>query len=86
MTSKIRKALDKVQRFLDANRKKQRKKRLAIIEKTKLLRNRMKAIRRRLDSDIDSEKRSQLKAELALIKSKRQKALAVLKELRKDCR
>lgn len=82
MVGKIEKLLNKVQRFLDSGRRAQEKKRKKITQQLVPLRNRTKAIKRKLKSENDPEKREQLRGELELIKAKRKKAMQVLKEIR----
>ena len=83
MTSKISKALKKIERFLDSSQRKQRKKRKDIMDKLKLLRQRVKAIKRKLDNGVSEEKKKMLKSELSLIKAKRRKAIDTLKDMRR---
>ena len=83
MTSKISKALKKIERFLDSSQRKQRKKRKDIMDKLKLLRQRVKAIKRKLDNGVSEEKKKMLKSELSLIKAKRRKAIDILKDMRR---
>lgn len=83
MTSKISRALKKIERFLDSSQRKQRKKRKDIMDKLKLLRQRVKAIKRKLDKGVSEEKKKMLKSELSLIKAKRRKAIDTLKDMRR---
>ncbi|ARU58884.1 hypothetical protein OLMES_4896 [Oleiphilus messinensis] len=83
-SSRVMKALKKIQLFLDAEKREQLKRREQIRDKAKILKKRIKAIKRKLQAELSDDTRMKLEDELNLIKAKRRKAIEILKQIRKD--
>ncbi|MCG8609478.1 MAG: hypothetical protein MI864_02990 [Pseudomonadales bacterium] len=83
-SSRVMKALKKIQLFLDAEKREQLKRREQIRDKAKILKKRIKAIKRKLQAELSDDSRMKLEDELNLIKAKRRKAIEILKQIRKD--
>ena len=79
---KMRRILEKVQAFLDADSHSQLKQKESISEVLEKLRDKEKELHRELELCTDAEKRKKLQRKLSVCHAQRKKGLTILKELR----
>lgn len=80
---KLKKLLEKVERFLSADRDTQAAERRSVRELLQKLKDKERSLRKQLDEAGDSEARDSLKTRLAVVHAQRKKGVDRIRALRK---
>ena len=80
---KLKKLLEKVEKFLSADRDTQAVERKSVRELLKKLKDKERSLRKQLDDSRDSEERDSLKTRLEVVHAQRKKGVERIRALRK---
>ena len=79
---KMRKILQKVQDFLDADSRSQQQQKDSISEVLEKLKGKEKKLQGELEHSVDTEEKDKLERKIAVCHAQRKKGLAILKQMR----
>lgn len=79
---KMRKILEKVQDFLDADSRSQQQQKDSISEVLEKLKEKEKKLQNELEHSVDRQEKDKLERKIAVCHAQRKKGLAILKEMR----
>ena len=79
---KMRKILQKVQDFLDADSRSQQQQKDSISEVLEKLKGKEKKLQSELEHSVDTEEKDKLERKIAVCHAQRKKGLAILKQMR----